>query len=250
MALRVFTNGSLVSEGMADRLAALRPVAIEMSLHGARAETHDRATGQPGSFEAMLGGLSRLRARHVTVLLKTPLTRLNEGELEGMIALAAARGVPYRVDATLTPRDDGDLSPLAYVASAAGRMEMYRRVAALGLLPVAQHEAGGVNCGLGRMTMAIDPEGNVYPCLQWRKSSLGNVRRTPLRELWHAAPVRKEAAAVSRAASERLVSLGPALSSFPFCPAIALQRTGDPLVPDKDHVAQAEMVDQVRREIA
>src|SRR5262249_60518912 len=54
------------------------------------------------------------------LLWKPPLTRLNEDELDGMIALAEARGVPYHVDPTITPRDDGDASPLAYAPSAAG----------------------------------------------------------------------------------------------------------------------------------
>ena len=48
-ALRIFTNGALVTDAMADEIAALRPMAVEMSLHGEKAETHDRATATPGS---------------------------------------------------------------------------------------------------------------------------------------------------------------------------------------------------------
>jgi len=54
-----------------------------MSLHGEKAETHDRATATPGSFDAMLRGLDRLLARKVGVVLKTPLTSFSEGETEG-----------------------------------------------------------------------------------------------------------------------------------------------------------------------
>ena len=38
----------------------------------------------------------------------------------------------------------------------------------------------------------------------------------------------------------------PALASFPFCPALALQRTGDPLRPDASHLEQAEAAERVR----
>jgi MoaA/NifB/PqqE/SkfB family radical SAM enzyme len=250
MALRILTNGALVTHARADAIAVLRPIAVEMSVHGSRPETHDRTTAQPGSFTAMLEGLDRLRSRGVPVLLKSPLTRMNEDELDGMIALAEERGVPFHVDPTLTPRDDGDPSPLGYAASAAGLERLFRRLATLGRLPMAAREKDGLNCGLGRVTLAVDPEGNVYPCLQWRKTSLGNVHARPLRELWRSSPMREEAAAVAGLANDRLFEAGGAVSRFPFCPALAYQRTGDPLLPDDDHVQRALAADRVRQETA
>jgi len=86
----------------------------------------------------------------------------------------------------------------------------------------------------------------VFPCLQWRRAPLGNVRETPLREMWGTAPERIEAAAVARAANDRMVEAGGALASFPFCPALALQNTGDPLRPDDGHREQAEIAERVR----
>ena len=193
LALRILTNGALVTESVADEIAELKVLAVEMSLHGSRAETHDRATATPGSFEAMLRGLDRLRARGVSVVLKTPLTRINEDEIEPMHALAGDRDVPWRVDPVLTPRDDGDVGPLAWRPSTAALERVYQRLADAGQLPHEERSKGGVNCGLGSTTLAIDPEGNVYPCMQWRKAPLGNVRETGLR-----GPVAHVERAVSR----------------------------------------------------
>jgi MoaA/NifB/PqqE/SkfB family radical SAM enzyme len=245
-AIRVFTNGTLVSEEMADAIAALRPLAVEMSLHGATAETHERATGAPGSFAAMLRGLDRLSRRRVPLLLKSLVTSLNEHELDGMIALAAQRGVPHQLDATVTPRDDGDPSPLGYRPSREGVRRMYERVGEQGLLPRSDRAPGAANCGLGRVTVAVDPEGEVYPCLQWRHTSLGNVRLTRLRELWPPSPARREAADVAVAANDRMLTRGRALAAMPFCPALAAQRTGSPLDAGEEHAAHAEIVDGLR----
>ena len=247
-ALRILTNGALVTEALAEEIAALRPMAVELSLHGAKAETHDRATATPGSFDAMLRGLDRLLRRNVGVVLKTPLTHLNEAEMAGMRRLADDRGVPWRIDPVLTPRDDGDTGPLAYRASPEATERVFRELAALGQLPQEERTEGGTNCGLGRTTVAFDPEGNVFPCLQWRRAPLGNVRDTPLREMWAGSAERLLAASVARAANDRLVEAGGALASFPFCPALALQRTGDPLQPDATHRAQAEAAERVRLE--
>jgi len=245
-ALRILTNGALVTEPLADEIAALHPLAVELSLHGATAATHDRATATPGSFDAMTRGLDRLLARKVGVVLKTPLTHLNEAEMEGMRRIAEERGVPWRVDPVLTPRDDGDAGPLAYRASPEAVSRMFRELAALGQLPLEQRAEGGTNCGLGRTTIAIDPEGNVFPCLQWRRAPLGNVRETPLPSMWAGSTERLFAASVARSANDTLVAAGGAVSSFPFCPALALQRTGDPLRPDESHVEQAEIAERIR----
>jgi len=245
-ALRLLTNGALVTEALAAEIAALRPLAVELSLHGAVAETHDRTTATPGSFAAMLRGVDRLLSRSVSVVLKTPLTHLNEGEMDGMRRIAEERGVPWRVDAVLTPRDDGDPGPLAWRASPAAVEHMFRAIQDQGRLPREERAEGGTNCGLGRTTIAIDPEGQVFPCLQWRRAPLGNVRETPLREMWAGSPERLAAAAVSRAANDRMVEAGGALASFPFCPALALQNTGDPLRPDGGHREQAAIVERIR----
>ena len=190
---------------VADEIAGLRPLAVELSLHGATAETHDRATATPGSFDAMLRGLDRLLGRGVGVVLKTPLTRLNEGEVEGMRRIAGERGVPWRLDPVLTPRDDGDPGPLAFRSSPESVERMFRDLKALGQLPHEERAAGGTNCGLGRTTIAVDPEGNVFPCLQWRRAPLGNVRETPLRAMWAGSEERLAAAAVARSANDRMV---------------------------------------------
>ncbi len=246
-ALRILSNGALITEKAADEIAGLNPMAVEMSLHGSRPETHDRATATPGSFDALVRGLDRLRERGVSVVVKTPLTRMNEGEVEAMQALVEARDVPWRVDSVLTPRDDGDPGPLAYRASPQAVERLYERLAAAGQLPQEERSKGGVNCGLGRITIAVDPEGNVYPCIQWRKTPMGNVRETPLRELWPVAEGRKEAAAVARAANDRLVDSGGAVAAFPFCPALAYMNTGDPLRPDDRHRDEAEIAERIRR---
>jgi MoaA/NifB/PqqE/SkfB family radical SAM enzyme len=245
-ALRILTNGALVTEALAAEIAVLRPLAVELSLHGATAETHDRATATPGSFDAMLRGLDRLLSRNIGVVLKTPLTRLDEAEMEGMRRIADERGVPWRIDPVLTPRDDGDAGPLAFRASAEAVERMFRELKALGQLPQEERAEGGTNCGLGRTTIAVDPEGNVFPCLQWRRAPLGNVRETRLREMWTGSPERLAAASVARSANDRMVEAGGALASFPFCPALALQRTGDPLLPDDSHREQAEAAERIR----
>jgi MoaA/NifB/PqqE/SkfB family radical SAM enzyme len=246
-ALRLLTNATLVTEELAERLAALHPLSVESSLHGANAATHDATTGVPGSFEAMWRGIDRLQRRGVRLVVKTPLTRDNQAEVDGIIALAEQRGLELRIDPTLTPRDDGDRAPLRHRSTDGAVRRLMQRLGERGRVPGAHREPGGTSCGVGRLTMTIDPGGTVFPCIQWRRSSLGNVRKTPLGELWQDAPARHEAAEEARRVNERLLGLGEPLASFPYCPGLNRLLTGDALCPDVSFVRVAEAAAAARR---
>ena len=246
-ALRIFTNAARIDDAGADRIAALLPLAVEVSMHGATAVVHDAATATPGSFEAALAGIDRLAARGVNVVVKTPVTRLNEHQIDDILAMTSARGLTLQIDPHLTPRDDGSTDPLRYTASP----DAVRRVIAAGLgsgsIPVAERTAGGTNCGIGRLTLAIDPEGNVYPCMQWRQRALGNVRESRLRDFWHSSEVRRDAAAMAVAVNDHLFAEGGPLAEYPFCPALAMQETGDPFVPDEGFRLRARIAAELRK---
>ena len=183
-ALRILTNGALVTDALAAEIAALRPLAVELSLHGAPRETHDRATATPGSFDAMLrGARPPPRAGDVPVVLKTPLTRLNEAEMDGMrrIADGARRALAARPRAHAARRRRRRAARLPGLARGGGP-DVPGRSRPSASSRTRSGSPGGTNCGLGRTTIAVDPEGNVFPCLQWRRAPLGNVRETPLRD--------------------------------------------------------------------
>jgi len=245
-ALRIFTNASLITDDVADRIAALPPLAVEVSIHGATAAVHDAATAKPGSFDAALAGVGRLLARNVPVLMKTPVTSLNEHQIDEIVALSERLDVDLQIDPHITPCDDGSLEPLQYGAS----RDAVRRVIALGLgsgsIPSTERTKGGANCGIGRLTMAIDAEGNVFPCMQWRVRPIGNVRNAPLRTMWHDSDVRRGVAAMSVEVNDALLAQGGALATYPFCPALAMQETGDPMVPDEAFRARAEIAAELR----
>lgn len=243
-AIRIFTNAALIDESMASRIVELRPTSVEVSIHGATADVHDRATARPGSFDDALRGIDCLRAAGIRPVVKMPLTSMNEHQIEDVLALASARDLELHVDPHLTPRDDGDQSPLAYAPSADAIRRVYTLIR--DAIPHEERTRGGSNCGVGRITMAIDPEGNVFPCIQWRHRALGNVRETRLRDLWLSSDARREAADASVAANDLLIDAGETLASFPYCPAIAAKRSGDPLQFDQSFRTAAAVAAELR----
>ena len=181
-ALRILTNGALVTEALAAEIAALLPMAVELSLHGACAETHDRATATPGSFDAMLRGLDRLLRNAGRGRAQDAAHAPQRGR-DGRDAAdrgRARRAAAPRPGAHAARRRRPGAARLPGFARRRGPdVPGARRPRARSRARTASRAES--NCGLGRTTLAIDPEGNVFPCLQWRRAPLGNVRDDPAR---------------------------------------------------------------------
>ena len=109
--ITLFTNGTLISEGVADHLARFRPFAIEITLYGRTRETYERLTGVRGSFDRCLRGIHLLRERELPLALKTVAVTTNRHELAEMQAFADELGVPFKSDSMINPRLDCAQSP-------------------------------------------------------------------------------------------------------------------------------------------
>ncbi|HVT03010.1 MAG TPA: SPASM domain-containing protein, partial [Thermoanaerobaculia bacterium] len=192
--------------------------------------------------------VSLLRSRNVRLRLKTPLCSWNEHQIDAMIQLVESLGVSYNIDPHISPRDDGDTSPLHFRISTEARERIMRQQIESGAL-LNERTEGGANCGLGRTTLAVDPEGNVFPCLSWKHEALGNVREVRLRDLWQSSERRKSAAATSDAANEKLLQAGENIAPLPFCPATAARKTGTPLEFYDDFLQDLAMFETLKKDL-
>jgi len=244
----VFTTGTVMTAAHAERLAALRPFAVEASVYSRRPEVHDAVTGVPGSHRRTLEALRRLRAAGVRVVIKSPLMTLNAGEYHGLIALAEELGADWGFDPVLIPRRDGDRTPLAFALSAA-QVGTLARDPVLGRLFPGGATGAGSGCGdeglcaAGRSTCRIDPYGDVFACLV-STHPVGNLRAQRFAELWQGAPYLHRLRGLRRR-DLRLDPARPAAGAY-RCSALAEQEDGDLLGPFRRGEALAEAVRRAR----
>ncbi len=211
------TNGTLIDDALARRIAAAKFDYVGISLDGIGA-THDHFRGQQGAFDASLAGVRRLMALGIKVGLRFTITRDNAGELPAMLRLVddegvdkfylshlnyAGRGNKNREhDAALamsrramdqvfeacwenlergTPKEfvtgNNDADGVYFLHWAAQRIP--ERVAHL-RAKLAQW--GGNSSGVGIAN--IDNLGWVHPDTMWWDYRLGNVRERPFSEIW------------------------------------------------------------------
>lgn len=181
--LRLFTNGTLVTPHVADRIAALHPYAVEISLYSATAETHERITCQPRSFNLTQRAFHLLRERGVRTVLKTPLMRENVREFHALRVLADEWGARFRYGITITPKDSGDCAPLHHRLSDDDMQWLFQQA----LEPMSWREQTILptqgTCNIGQNALVLGPDGMVYPCVQVR-TPVGNVRMQSLKTIW------------------------------------------------------------------
>lgn len=241
--VRIKTNGHALHRAMAERIRAeVDPYVLEISLHGATPEIHDRQTRVSGSFSRLMDNLGVLRSLGQRVRLRTTLTTWNGHEVDAMFALADRLGLPLDAQAEVTPRDDGDTGPLAIrpTADARARLrEIQRAMQRQGRPSVAGEPAAREpvlddgaetdlpNCGAGVSALAIDPVGNVLPCVQWRRP-LGNLHQRSIPEIWAGTAALEQVRADNLAAARALGELGVPAGAAHYCPGSAEQELGRP----------------------
>jgi radical SAM protein with 4Fe4S-binding SPASM domain len=194
--ITLFTNGTLITEKIADYLVEWPPFAIEITLYGRTKETYEALTAVPGSYDRCLRGVRLLRDRELPLKLKTVATSINKHEVSAMRRFAEEEiGVEFKMDGQINPRIDCSQSPLAVrltpeevVAldlSAPSGVSEYRRLAKRDLENppnLAQNDTVYF-CGGGMNALSINAYGEMGICLISQQETF-SVRDLGIKPVW------------------------------------------------------------------
>lgn len=211
-AVTLQTNATLLKEADIRELSGLRTLRVDVSLYGARPETHDFMTCEHGSFLTIRRNLELLKENLVPITLKVVICDFNLEEVEEIAELADELDAPAIFTSLIFPRNDGDIAPTRMRLDEKG-LERFMRfeidylprylseVSGWEVRDVAdyvqrcaigpQDPRGGKRryCGAGRTVFAINPYGDLYPCVAF-PLPLANLREVTLMEAWrHSRPL-------------------------------------------------------------
>jgi heme d1 biosynthesis radical SAM protein NirJ len=211
------TNGTLIDEAVAARIAGIGYDYVGVSLDGIGA-THDRFRRQAGAYDAALAGLRRLRDHGVRTGVRFTMTADNHAELPSLLDLVERERFPkfylshlvYAGRGNKNRGDDADWAMTraamdlviarAWTWAKAGRdIEVVtgnNDADAIYLLQWASVHAphavshlrakllqwGGNASGLSIAN--VDNLGNVHPDTMWWHHTLGNVKTRRFSEIW------------------------------------------------------------------
>jgi len=194
--ITLFTNGTIITEQIADYLVEWRPFGIEITLYGRTRETYEALTAVPGSYDRCLRGIKLLQDRGLPLKLKTVATSINKHEVSSMRQFAEEElGVEFNFDAQVNPRIDCSQSPLAVrltpeevVAldlSAPKGVSEYLKLAKRDLEnPPALSQIDTVYfCGGGMNSFSVNAYGEIGICVISQQETFG-IRDVGVRAVW------------------------------------------------------------------
>ena len=194
--ITLFTNGTLITERVADYLQRWPPFAIEITLYGRTKETYEALTGIEGSYERCLRGVVLLRDRGLPLKLKTVPTTVNKHEVVAMKDFAEQElHLDFQFDSLINPRIDCSQSPLAVRLSpeevvlldlhwpklAAEHREAAQRD--LKLFSASGQNDTVYSCGGGINSFALDPYGHMSICVLSHQDTY-DIRSGSVKEGW------------------------------------------------------------------
>jgi radical SAM protein with 4Fe4S-binding SPASM domain len=192
--ITLFTNGTLITERIADALLEWRPFSVEITLYGRSKETYERLTGVSGSYDRCLRGINLLLERGLPLTLKTVAVSINKHEVGEMKLFAERLGVGFKFDGMISPRIDCSRSPIGVRLQPWELVKMdledpervteWKSFAERlnGPAPSGRNDEI-YQCGGGVSGFAIDPEGRMSICVLSHFETF-DLRRGSLIEGW------------------------------------------------------------------
>ncbi len=260
----VATNGTVITQRYAEKMKRAGVRYVEVSLDSVDPAKHDAFRGVPGAWKRAVRGIRNAVQAGLVTGIATTLTKMNLDEIEDIAELAEELGVQRLIFFNFIPTGRGreivewDLTPEERfealrkiyreatsrdieIASTAPQFSMVSLIESHGqrispthfamsydpgILALAEFIGG---CGAGRIYAAIQPNGDISPCV-FIPLKVGNIRKRTFRDIW-------ENSSTFKLLRNRDV-LGEPCRSCPFrnvcggCRARALSYTGNIMGPD------------------
>ena len=184
--IRLKTTGHHVHERRADLLASLRPIAVDISVYGAKPHMHERITRQAGSWQRSIDAAQRLIRRDVPVKLAIPVMQDNAGDLAALKELAVELGAVYTFDPQIIGMENFDQSPVQLRMDWNTLRDFYDQpviAERLDELFAGQPKLDQAVCRAGHVPR-INPQGVVFPCGSL-PIECGDLRTQSFADIWH-----------------------------------------------------------------
>ena len=171
----VQTNGTLLTDSMAEKLVQNHVGAIDITVYGINAKTHDYITGSPGSFNKVLNAVQTCKQHGIKVLLSFMVLSHNLDELPNFFKWAESRGLGLlHVRRYIANSVEDPLRPLnpKFKESLTKSLDNLKSINANGEKVHVEfeesfllHQSLGLNtCPAAHQLCSIDVEGRISPC--------------------------------------------------------------------------------------
>ena len=204
--VNVLSNLTLLTEGIVAEMGRNPLLSVQTSLYSVDPEIHDAITGLAGSFEMTKAGILRLCSAGIPVQISCPVMKQNKDGFIDVVAWGKERNVAVAVEPVIfgsCDRSGGNLGnrisldelegvldkELSEGYAAAIRESAKEKVRLTGDDPI---------CSVCRYSLCVSVEGGVFPCAGWQSHVIGDLKRSPLKEIWEESEEIKRLRSITR----------------------------------------------------
>ncbi len=256
--LRLFTNGTLITPRIADKIKDLYPQAIEISLYGATQETHESITGVPGSYNRTVNAFRLLQERGILTIMKTVWMKKNFREFCKLVDLSKTLQAIPRFTPLICPSDNGSTHPLALRLSDEELFQLYTSAFRVNQgMAVGRPEkpkedskkeqsAAALRCNAALTHCNISPYGRVTPCNQLRQIS-GDLGKESFSHIWTSSPRFRHLRSLASHSIPQCLDCQMSIYCF-YCAGLSSAEDGDLLAPASELCRLAKIYKEVRED--
>lgn len=223
MYISVATNGTMITRELARKLKEVGVNYVEISLDSSNPRRHDNFRGVSGAWEKAVRGIRSCVEEGLATGVAVTLTKMNYDEMEEIVDLCEDLGVKRVIFFNFIPTGRGSdivswdltcdereealktiyklaISRKLEVMSTAPQLARVALQESCGRTVAPTHFAMGSDpgtlalaefiggCGAGRIYAAIEPNGDVTPCV-FMPIKVGNLRHESFEDLWNKSPI-------------------------------------------------------------
>ncbi len=167
--INLFTNATLLDQTKIEKIQALEPNLVSISIYGMTEKTYETVTQVPGSFKKFMTAFELLKNSKLPLLFKMPAMTLNRHELGLAHQWFKQQRLRFIHSAEIHPRVDGDTQPLAYRLSpeeaALLRLSHEESPSCRTAANPLESKTEVFTCSCGKKSFAITPYGEMNLCV-------------------------------------------------------------------------------------
>ncbi len=193
--VNVLSNLTLLDDNMVEEMRANPLLGVQVSLYSMNPIIHDEITQMKGSLEKTKKGILKLIENDIPLQISCPIMRQNKNCYNEVKKWAKSYKIHAGDDYVIIGGYDHTTKNLNCRLSLDEVKDMirYKAVNDVKYLKQIKTEAEKKKnsssddfvCSVCNASICIAENGNVYPCAGWQSYIVGNVKKTPLNDIWN-----------------------------------------------------------------
>lgn len=246
LAFIIQTNGTLIAPQVADKIAALAPWQVSITLLGANKYTHDKITNIKGSYEHTVRAIRLLHERKIHVYVTTVVMKQNAEELPKIEKFVQQQNASWAISAQIVPKFDGSKEPILCRTRDEQLKESIRRYSRVDIDENKRKKIlNSPLCNAGGSSTTITAYGDINPCPAWMRSRERNLLgKKTFSQIWSGNKDFKRIRVLRKRDLPICRNCG-LLIYCSLCPVLNFFENGDILIPARESCRRAKAKKEV-----